>query len=88
MRKNSDWIRAVLSRRETEAIPYNFSFSPKALRRLRDYYGTESIEDRLDFPIRMIAPVSVKPLYTDPAQFGDAARDEFGVAMKTRVSFA
>ena len=64
-------------------IPFNCSFSPPARQKVEEYFGTTLIEKTLNFPIRMNAPVSVKPLYADPAIYGATVRDEFGVVWST-----
>jgi len=73
----------ALSHREPDAVPYNFMFSPPALRRLREHWGTDDIEDLAGLPIRMTGTQSIKPLYASPANFGDTIRDEFGVVWST-----
>ena len=81
---NKEWIAEALSHRQPAAVPYNVSFSPPARRSLLGHYGlTEGLEEALNFPIRMTAPKSIKPLYADPAQFGPTAKDEFGVVWTT-----
>jgi uroporphyrinogen decarboxylase len=84
MSGNKEWIKQVIAHRETGAVPYNFMFSPPARSALLAHYGrTGGIEEFLDFPIRMTAPASIKPLYADPEKFGESARDEFGVVWTT-----
>jgi uroporphyrinogen decarboxylase len=77
------WIKATVAHQETGAVPYNYSFSPPAAKRLREYYGVESLPDRLKIPFRMIGPNSPKPMYADPEQFGPTVTDEFGVVWAT-----
>jgi uroporphyrinogen decarboxylase len=77
------WIVETVAHRRSAAVPYNFMFSPPAREALERRYATEDLEETLALPIRMNAPVSIKPLYADPAEFGDAARDEFGVLWST-----
>lgn len=84
MSGNRDWILETLARR-TAAVPYNFMFSPPARRKVEEHYGGGPIEDVLDLPIRMSGPVSIKPLYADPGEFGPTARDEYGVVWSTSV---
>jgi uroporphyrinogen decarboxylase len=50
---------------------------------LNGYYGTQALEDTLDFPIRMESCRSLKPFYAAPSVFGASIRDEFGVAWST-----
>ncbi|MGA2031233.1 MAG: uroporphyrinogen decarboxylase family protein [Thermoguttaceae bacterium] len=64
-------------------VPYNFSFSPPARARLEAHYATDDVETAIALPMRMIGTRSIKPLYAAPAQFGDRAVDEFGVAWST-----
>ncbi|HUW56700.1 MAG TPA: uroporphyrinogen decarboxylase family protein [Planctomycetota bacterium] len=80
---NRKWIEETLAHRETGAVPYNFLFSPPALERVQKHYGTNSIQDALDFPVRMTGTTSVKPLYASPAEYGDTITDEFGVVWST-----
>lgn len=84
MRPDSDrqWIEDVIAHRATGAVPYNFMFSPRTQRAAEARYGAP-LEDRLAFPIRMGGPTSIKPLYADPALFGNRIRDEFGVTWST-----
>lgn len=82
MHKNKNWIETTISHREPEKVPYNFMFSPVALSIMEKHYGSP-IEEILGFPIRMTGPKSIKPLYADPAQFGDTIKDEFGVVWST-----
>jgi uroporphyrinogen decarboxylase len=77
------WIRDTLAHRRGGKVPYNFSFSPPARVRLEAHYATGDVETAIGLPIRMIGTRSVKPLYASPAQFGDRAVDEFGVAWST-----
>ena len=79
---NREWIEATLRHEETGRVPFNFMFSPPALRRAEAHYGTP-LEDVLRMPIRMSGPGSVKPLYADPAKFGETVTDEFGVVWST-----
>jgi len=83
METNKDWIRQTLAHHQTGSVPYNFMFSPPALRRVQEHYGVDDIEDKLDFPIRMTGLNSVKPLYASPARFGETVIDEFGVVWST-----
>jgi len=82
MRNNRQWIEQILRHQQTEAVPYNFSFSPLARRCAEEHYGN-NIEERLSFPIRTTSPKSIKPLYADPKDFGDIVKDEFGVTWST-----
>lgn len=83
MTDNREWIQRSLARRDTVPVPYNFSFSPPARQRIEAHYGQSPIEEALDFPIRMTAPKSIKPLYASPAEFGNSVKDEFGVKWST-----
>ena len=77
------WIEDTLAHHQTDVVPYNFMFSPPALQLVRDYYGTDDVENALDLPIRMSGLVSLKPLYASPARYGDTIVDEFGVVWST-----
>ena len=79
---NKEWIKDVLSHKENLKVPYNFAFTPVSLRAACEHYG-EGIEEILNLPIRLIGPVSIKPLFADPDVFGDLAPDEFGVTWST-----
>jgi hypothetical protein len=83
MLSNKEWIKATLAHQETGAVPYNYSFAPPIARGLREHYGVESIPDRLNLPMRMTGPISPKPMYADPAQYGPTVSDEFGVVWST-----
>ena len=83
MTNNKQWIEKTLSHEETGAVPYDFMFSPPIFRRLRDHYSATDLEDYLNFPIRMTGPTTIKPLYADPAEFGESAKDEYGVTWST-----
>lgn len=83
MGKNQDWIINTISRKHEVPVPYNFTFSPPARKKLEGYYKCSSLEETLNFPIRMNAPVSIKPLYAGPAIFGEKVRDEFDVVWST-----
>jgi len=77
------WVRATLAHQQQDAVPYNFSVTPPAQRKLEAYYNTDDFEETLEFPIRMTGPKTVKPLYADPARFGETLTDEFGVVWTT-----
>ncbi|MGB9641801.1 MAG: uroporphyrinogen decarboxylase family protein [Candidatus Ratteibacteria bacterium] len=83
MRPKNDrkWIEAIINHREMP-VPYNFMFSPVSLKIAEQHYGSP-IADAINLPIRMISPKSIKPLYADPAKFGDTAVDEYGVIWST-----
>ena len=83
MTKNRQWIQKTIAHQETEAVPYNFTFSPPAELMGKKYYGGDSIEETLDFPIRMILLESIKPLYARPEIYGETQEDEFGVVWTT-----
>ena len=80
---NQHWIKTTLAHKRTHAVPYNFMFSPPAQLMLKKYYGHADLEQALGMPISMSAPVSIKPLYADPAKFGEKIEDEFGVVWST-----
>jgi uroporphyrinogen decarboxylase len=50
---------------------------------LERYFGTDDVEELLDFPLRSTALATIKPLYADPAVYGETIRDEFGVLWTT-----
>ncbi len=79
---NCQWIEQTLRHQPSDAVPYDFMFSPPALQSAEKHYGS-NIEERLRFPLRMTAPNSIKPLYADPKDFGDTIKDEFGVTWST-----
>ena len=85
MSKDKDWIRKTLRHEEPEAVPYHFTPTPPARRKLEQHYGTTVIEDALRLPIRMSGLKSIKPLYADPAEFGDTLTDEYGVMWTTNA---
>ncbi len=83
MSGDREWVRKTLRHKESEGIPFNFSLTPPARRRLEEHYRTDDFEEALGFPIRMTGPKTVKPLYADPARFGTTLTDEFGVTWTT-----
>lgn len=82
MMSDRDWIQRTIKHRETDAVPYNFMFSPPAKRVAEEHYG-EDLEESLSLPLRMSEPKSIKPLYADPDRYGDTITDEFGVVWST-----
>jgi uroporphyrinogen decarboxylase len=80
---NKDWILHTIGHRETGKVPYNFMFSPPVQESLEQHYGTLDVVETLNFPIRMTAPISVKPLYAHPGEYGPTITDEFGVVWST-----
>ena len=80
---NRQWITRVLKRQAGQAVPYNFTLSPPARAKLERHYSTRNVEETLGMPIRMNAPITIKPLYASPAKFGPLAKDEFGVVWTT-----
>ena len=77
-----NWVKETLSHVQTERIPYNFFFTPLALKKVKKFYGS-NIEDSLEFPIRIIGLESLKPIYAEPSIYGKYIRDEFGVLWST-----
>ncbi len=82
MMSDRDWIQRTMEHRETDAVPYNFMFSPPAGRLAEEHYGKD-LEGSLSLPLRMSGPKSVKPLYADPDRYGATITDEFGVVWST-----
>lgn len=82
MTDNREWIKAAVRHRGTDAVPYNFLFSPPAARIAREQYG-DDLETRLGLPLRMMGTTAKKPLYADPREFGPTATDDFGVVWST-----
>jgi uroporphyrinogen decarboxylase len=80
---NREWVQTAMARTSTCPVPFNFAFSPPALRAAEAHYGGSPIEEVLDFPFRIKGPASEKPLYADSAQFGATVQDEFGVVWST-----
>ena len=80
--KDRDWIQTAMSHQEPKAIPYYFDFTPPARKKAEKYYGSP-IEETLNFPLRMTGCKSLKPLYAEPSDFGERAKDEFGVVWST-----
>lgn len=85
MHDDRQWIVATLEHRQTDAVPYNFMFSPPARARLEAHYGTGDLELALGLPLRFNGPTSVKPLYAEPDEFGPTISDEFGVTWSTNA---
>ncbi len=80
---NREWIQRVLAHDGTVAVPYNLMLSPPARAALEAHLGDDDVEAALDLPLRMAGPLSVKPLYASPADYGERVRDEFGVEWTT-----
>ena len=83
MCKNRNWITATLAHKETRAVPYNLDFTPPVRLSLEKYYGQIDLGKVLGLPISMSGAKTIKPLYADPAEFGEKAIDEFGVVWAT-----
>ena len=78
MGNNREWIKKTLSHIQTEKVPYNFFFTPAALEKAQEHYGSP-VDDVLNFPIRVNAVSSLKPVYAHPSDSGRNVREEFGV---------
>ncbi len=83
MSGNKDWIKQTLQHRERDRVPFNFMFTPPIQKMLEKYYDTADIEEELNFPLRIQAPETIKPLYAHPDEFGETLKDEFGVTWTT-----
>jgi uroporphyrinogen decarboxylase len=83
MKGNKDWIKQTIQHKETGRVPFNFMFSPPIQDMLEKHYGTSDIEEELNFPIRITAPETIKPLYAHPEDYGETLTDEFGVTWTT-----
>ena len=59
MASNRDWIQRTIQHRETDAVPYNFMFSPPARRIAEEHYGND-LEASLSLPLRMSGPEVAK----------------------------
>lgn len=80
---NRELTQNALMHNEQSLVPYNIPLSPIAMEKVRAYYGIVDIEQDLCLPIRMNVPNSIKPLYADPSEYGESAKDEFGVIWTT-----
>lgn len=80
---NKQWIKDTIAHPVTGPVPWNMMFSPPAMEAVQKYYGVENIHEFLGFPIRDNGPVSIKPLYASPSQYGETITDEFGVVWST-----
>jgi uroporphyrinogen decarboxylase len=80
---NCEWIKKCVIGKTGGAVPYNFMFTPPVEKLLKAHYKTDNIEDKFNFPARFNGPASIKPLYSDPAVFGETIKDEFGVIWHT-----
>ncbi|MFH0965383.1 MAG: uroporphyrinogen decarboxylase family protein [Planctomycetota bacterium] len=83
MSRDRDWIQQTLAHQATDPPPYNFDFTPPAQKMLERHLRAPDLDDALALPIRTSGPRSVKPLYADPASFGETLADEFGVTWRT-----
>jgi len=82
---NKEWIKLTLAHEETGAVPYNALCCPTARKRLEEYYHTDNLIGHINLPIRMGGASSIKPLYADPAIYGDTITDEYGVLWTTNT---
>ena len=83
MRNGCEWIRRTLAHDPGIPTPFHFDFTPAAREAAERHYGGSPIEECLNFPIRMTAPATIKPLYADPDVHGHSLKDEFGVTWTT-----
>lgn len=79
-----DWIRTALAHKDCP-VPFNVPLSPVPQRKLEEYAGTKNIADWMGLPARFISLKSIKPLFAEPAVFGETARDEWGVVWTTNA---
>lgn len=77
------WIESVLGGDDGQAVPYNFMFTPPAIRILQEHYQCKDLAQALAMPMRSTGCKTIKPLYADPAEYGDWLVDEFGVGWRT-----
>ena len=80
---NKQWIKETIAHTVTDWVPWNMAFSPPAMEAVQKHYSVENVHEFLDFPLRDNAPVSIKPLYASPSQYGETITDEFGVVWST-----
>lgn len=81
-----EWIKSVLAHPpQADPVPFNIALSPVPQRKLQEYAGIENVADWMGLPIRMTGLKSIKPLYADPAIYGQHARDEYGVVWTTNA---
>jgi len=78
------WIRSTLAHVQPSEVPYHFMFTPPVEAKLRAYYGTEDVARALGFPI-FLKGCKDKPLYADPAIYGEPIVDAFGVVWSTNA---
>ena len=83
MYENKRWVIETIARHDTGAVPFNFSFTPPARQMAKQHYKVQHLEEELNFPIRMGAPVTIKPLYASPDEYGETIKDEYGVTWNT-----
>jgi len=81
--KNKEWVKRVISHEEGLPVPYAFAFSPPARKLAEEYYKQGPIEEVLNFPIQATFLNETKPLFADPAIYGEKVKDDFGVVWKT-----
>ncbi|MEN6643693.1 MAG: uroporphyrinogen decarboxylase family protein [Armatimonadia bacterium] len=78
----ADRVRAALRHEETEHVPYNFMFSPPALRKLQDHLGCPDVEAWVGSHLHFFG-TSDKPLYASPEKYGPTVADQWGVVWAT-----
>ena len=81
------WIEAVINHEETDRVPYNFMFSPVIIEALTERFHSSDLEEALRLPMRMNAPMSIKPLYADPSVYGDTIKDELRSITEGTITF-
>ncbi|MEN6400488.1 MAG: hypothetical protein ABFD94_00950, partial [Armatimonadia bacterium] len=64
----ADRVRAALRHEETDHVPYNFMFSPPALRKLQDHLGCPDVEAWVGSHLHFFG-TSDKPLYASPDKY-------------------
>ncbi len=77
-----DLVQAALRHEETERVPYNFMFSPPALRKLQEYLGETDAQTWVGSHLYLYGCAD-KPLYADPGQYGPTIADPWGVVWST-----
>ena len=78
-------VIAAINHQETERIPYNLMWVPPIGDALAEHFGTEDLDAAVGNHIFLVAGAGKKPLYADPAIYGETITDDFGVIWETTL---
>ncbi len=76
-------VASAIAHEETERVPFHIDVTPPVRRQLAEHFGTDDLATAVGEHLAIVGAGTDKPLYADPAEHGDAIRDEFGVLWRT-----